>query len=408
MEQQTPTTRSLLDIARTYQFYTYIVIVSNDDLEPPQKKCKLDATVVVDFSKQVEFNMFIATNSVTGDVYKVVQKSGAESSDIYSLIPPKASKYIHTSSMMYINSVWHFAMQTTYTTTIEDFMNNDQFKNDDKYNSDKRMSIVMMLINVASCLEQENIEYDWSLSTIYWLGDKNIQLNPLGIRKCRGKNAAMDQKQKLIPVFRYILTGDQNGVVCPEQEYVFKQWNKVLLIEDILVTRFVFNHVKMLGFWTSAANYLLATQKKDKDLGHELAHGKELERLKDSLNYTILTGHNRLLHDWLAPPHGYSRCSRVATAVGFSMTKFKGGSVASFSLFMRDFQEHWKETETSIERMKQFFERRFKMSMEDAPYGQPTYFYRYVRQDFEMIFIKFFKVLHKHLAEKGCTHLIFK
>jgi hypothetical protein len=352
----------------------------------------------IDTSLTDEFGMFNARNRITNDKYKLILQSQETNDNMNNSLPCELRKYVHSSGLVRIGGSWYLSLNASKTISISTYMLDPKFADDDKYDSEERMNIVLSLIRIASALENHNLEYEWSTEAIYWLGNE-LKLNPLGIRSCtKGRKATMDQKQKLIPVFRFILTGDPEGV----QEYVFKQWNKIALIKDIIVVHWVFNHVKMMGFWTGALNAIQSVPTKESKLEPGIPRGADLKRLKDALNFAVVTGPNPLTKDWITD--GERRCSQLATAASFSITKYNGQLVESFMLFFRDIQEHYLPEEAQI---FAFFKGIFKVNFETTSFEKPTYFYRFIRHDFEMIFIRVFKVFYKFLREFKCAHLLF-
>jgi hypothetical protein len=281
---------------------------------------------------------------------------------------------------------------------------------DDMKDSDARMAVALALLQVASRLEQNSREFRWSIKSIYLLNG-TVKLNPLGITKCKGRYAAIENRKLLIRVLRYVMTGDYEGQVREEHGYVFKQMTKKALpLQECIMelASHVFNHARILDFFNGLGEYILAPITKIKVPG--VAPKETIEEMIDEMNHKILRCHNRYTDNWVQPSgQTESRCAKASSIVGFNFINQDGKNITQFIRFMRNYQEHWRGNANALNAAKSFYEQFMKTKIENSPNQKPTFFYRYITEVYQLMFVKIFKIATKYLSKFGQhMHIVFQ
>jgi hypothetical protein len=292
--------------------------------------------------------------------------------------------------------------------TLTELLGTNVF-DDDMANSDARMEIALNLLRVADRLEKASLEFDWSIDYIYHTSGA-FQLNPLGFVACKGIYTAMDNRKLLIQVLRYVLTGSYTGECPKDQEYVFRKMTikELPLGEFVLdLASHVFNHSKIIDFFNGIANYMMLPRLADSQL-RGVAKQKDIDKLVKDLNYKMLVGSKRVTDNWLAPRDGRERCNDLAHAIGFEIRGKNGRSMLHFAKFMRDIAEHWRDDKFKRDDISRFFALEgVKLQLENARGQKPTFIYRFVRDGFPLIFVKFYQIAKKHLSNYSELDLLF-
>jgi hypothetical protein len=294
--------------------------------------------------------------------------------------------------------------------SIANLLASVKFK-DDMEDSEKRMAIVLLLLDIAVKLELSGLQFGWSVHTIYYRSSY-FWLNILGVSKCLGKRSSMENRTRLISLFRYILTGDEQKRALPEQEYVFKHMLKntqPLSYKVWEIASFVFNHVKILEFFNGIGEHSIKPFASSK-LAPDTITNHDLSLMLKELDHKILIRRGRLTDNWFQPGGDtHSPCTQICAAIKFP--KQDGNSMERFQLFFRNFPEHWRDKKSMLTRLEAIFNNQLKLKapISTARDGKPTFIYRFVRNSYPLIFVKYYKIVKKHLANRNSDmSVIFK
>ncbi len=299
----------------------------------------------------------------------------------------------------------------TNNESIADLLASKKFQ-DDMQDSEKRMAIVLLLLDLAVKLENVGLGFAWSIHTIYHRASY-FWLNVLGVTKCRGKRSIMENRQSLILLFRYILTGNHHGRVREEQEYVFKHMMKNMQPLSYKVWELashVFDHTKVLDFFNGIGEHSIEPQVSMKKLDSDTISNRSIDLMVKELDHKILHRQGRLTDNWFRPgglPE--SPCKKVCDAIKFPHDK--GTSMRKFQSFLRNFPEHWRDKQSMVARLKVIFEVELKLKTPilESRDGRPTFVYRYLRDSYPLVFVKYYKIAKKHLIDRNSDmSVIFK